>query len=180
LRSKGHTVVLTREPGGTPLAEQLRQLVLSADGQVPPVAELLMMFAARQSHLLELIEPALGRGDWVLCDRFTDATYAYQGAGRGLPTSLIATLESAVQGARRPDLTLLLDAPPEATTGRRAQRGKGDRFEQEELQFFARVRGAYLARAGAEPDRIRTIDASLDLPEVQALIVAELERRFNK
>jgi dTMP kinase len=168
LRSKGHTVVLTREPGGTPLAEQLRQLVLSADGQVPPVAELLMMFAARQSHLLELIEPALGRGDWVLCDRFTDATYAYQGAGRGLPTSLIATLESAVQGARRPDLTLLLDAPPE------------DRFEQEELQFFARVRGAYLARAGAEPDRIRTIDASLDLPEVQALIVAELERRFNK
>lgn len=178
LRERGHQVVVTREPGGTPLAERLRELLLAGDGRVPALAELLLMFAARHSHLQELIEPALARGDWVLCDRFTDASFAYQGGGRGLDASLIATLETAVQGSRRPDLTLLLDAPPAATLTRRAGRGGDDRFERENAAFFARVRDAYLARAAAEPARIATVDASQALPQVQADIAGVLAARF--
>jgi len=167
LRDRGERVVITREPGGTPLAERLRNALLESEGQVTPVAELLLMFAARSSHLHDLVEPALARGDWVLCDRFTDATYAYQGGGRQLDPGLIATLERAVQGQRRPDLTLLLDAAPEATASRRSLRGTEDRFEREQTDFFRRVRKTYLERAAAEPQRIQVIDAARPLAEVQ-------------
>lgn len=167
LRDRGEGVVITREPGGTPLAERLRNALLESEGQVTPMAELLLMFAARSSHLRDLVEPALARGDWVLCDRFTDATYAYQGGGRQLDQGLIATLERAVQGERRPDLTLLLDAAPEATASRRSLRGTEDRFEREQTDFFRRVRKTYLERAAAEPQRIQVIDATRPLAEVQ-------------
>ncbi len=167
LRDRGERVVITREPGGTPLAERLRNALLESEGQVTPMAELLLMFAARSSHLRDLVEPALARGDWVLCDRFTDATYAYQGGGRQLDPGLIATLERAVQGERRPDLTLLLDAAPEATASRRSLRGTEDRFEREQTDFFRRVRKTYLERAAAEPQRIQVIDAARPLTEVQ-------------
>lgn len=171
LRDHGKPVLVTREPGGTPLAERLRSALLESEGQVPPIAELLLMFAARSSHLRDLVEPALARGDWVLCDRFTDATYAYQGGGRNLDMTLIATLEAAVQGSRRPDLTLLLDAAPEDTAARRSRRGTADRFESEQAEFFRRVRQTYLQRAGAEPERIRVIDAARPLAEVQEQLV---------
>lgn len=168
LRDAGKTVIVTREPGGTPLAERLRDALLASEHAVPPTAELLLMFAARSSHLQDLVAPALARGDWVVCDRFTDATYAYQGGGRGLDMAFIATLEQAVQGDLRPDLTLLLDATPAATAGRRSRRGSDDRFELEQADFFQRVRQVYLDRARAEPDRIKVVDAARTLPEVQA------------
>lgn len=174
LREHGKRVVVTREPGGTALAERLRSALLESAGQVPPMAELLLMFAARSSHLRDLVEPALARGDWVLCDRFTDATYAYQGGGRNIDMALIATLESAVQGTRRPDLTLLLDAAPEQTSARRSQRGTEDRFEREATDFFRRVRATYLDRAGAEPARIQVIDAARPLAEVQEQLAEAL------
>lgn len=176
LRDHDKQVVVTREPGGTPLAERLRGVLLESEGKVPPIAELLLMFAARSSHLQDLVEPALARGEWVLCDRFTDATYAYQGGGRRLDMALIETLESAVQGTRRPDLTLLLDAAPEQTSGRRSRRGTEDRFEREATDFFRRVRGTYLDRARAEPARIRVIDAARPLPDVQAQLAVTLEQ----
>mgnify|MGYP001825403848 CR=1 FL=1 len=175
LGDAGKPVVVTREPGGTPLAERLREALLASDGEVPPMAELLLMFAARSSHLTGLIEPALDRGDWVVCDRFTDATYAYQGGGRSLDQGLIRTLEQAVQAERRPDLTLLLDAAPEATLARRDARGSADRFEREKLAFFSRVRAVYLERARAEPERVRVIDASLPLAAVQEGIRVALD-----
>jgi dTMP kinase len=175
LSDAGKPVVVTREPGGTPLAERLREALLAGDGDVPPMAELLLMFAARSSHLAGLVEPALSRGDWVVCDRFTDATYAYQGGGRDLDRGLIEALEQAVQGDRRPDLTILLDAAPEATLARRNARGSADRFEQEKLAFFCRVRAVYLERARAEPERIRVVDASLPLAAVQERIRLELD-----
>jgi len=174
LQAAGHNVRLTREPGGTPLGEQVRQLLLHGDGPVDPLAELLLMFAARAAHLREVIEPALAAGDWVVCDRFTDATYAYQGGGRGLPAATIESLETLVQGPRRPDLTLLLDAPPEVTDPRLRARAPADRFEQEEAAFFARVRATYLARAAREPGRVRLIRTDQPLPEVQARIAAAL------
>lgn len=175
LRDRGKPVLVTREPGGTPLAERLRGALLESEGQVPPMAELLLMFAARSSHLRDLVEPALARGDWVLCDRFTDATYAYQGGGRNIDMALIAALEAAVQGSRRPDLTLLLDAAPEETAARRSRRGTEDRFESEQAEFFRRVRQTYLDRAGAEPDRIRVIDAGRPVAEVQEQLVQCLD-----
>ncbi len=180
LREQGKRVVVTREPGGTPLAERLRDVLLESDGQVPPMAELLLMFAARSSHLHGLVEPALARGDWVLCDRFTDATYAYQGGGRNIDMALIAALETAVQGARRPDLTLLLDAAPEATANRRSRRGTEDRFEREQAEFFRRVRKVYLDRAAAEPQRIRVIDAAQPLADVQAELASCLHQFVRK
>jgi dTMP kinase len=167
-------VRLTREPGGTPLGERVRQLLLHGDAPVDPLAELLLMFAARAAHLREVIEPALAAGDWVVCDRFTDATYAYQGGGRGLPEGAIATLETLVQGSRRPDLTLLLDAPPEVTDPRLRARAPADRFEQEAAAFFARVRATYLALAAREPGRVRLIRTDRPLPEVQADIARAL------
>jgi dTMP kinase len=174
LAAAGHRVRLTREPGGTPLGERVRSLLLHGDARVEPLAELLLMFAARAAHLNEVIEPALASGEWVVCDRFTDATYAYQGGGRGLPEGQIASLEALVQGSRRPDLTLLLDAPPEVTNPRLRDRPAADRFEQEAADFFRRVRAAYLARARNEPDRIRLIRTDRPLAEVQASIATAL------
>ena len=181
LRARGLRVVATREPGGTPLAERIRELLLGeVPGGVPAEAELLLMFAARASHLRDLIRPALERGDWVVCDRFTDATYAYQGAGRCLDDGLIATLETAVQRELRPDLTLLLDADPQVTTARRDSRGQRDRFEREQDAFFARVRNRYLERAAAEPERIRRIDAGQALPAVQAQLAEVLDKFLER
>lgn len=168
LRSAGLELLVTREPGGTPLAERIRGLLLDSEpGSVPETAELLLMFAARASHLDSLIKPALARGSWVLCDRFTDATYAYQGGGRGLDSSWISALEHQVQGSLRPDLTLLLDADPEVTRSRRESRGVTDRFEAEDTAFFRRVRACYLERAEAEPGRFRLVDAAQPLEDVR-------------
>lgn len=164
LSARGLKVITTREPGGTPLAEKLRELVLhSGPEKISNECELLMMFAARATHLETLIKPALERGEWVLCDRFTDASYAYQGAGRGVPEEHIRALERMVQQGLKPDLTLLLDAPVEVGLARaRARRGEAaaDRFEREQLEFFQRVRNRFLDIARAEPKRVRLIDAA--------------------
>jgi dTMP kinase len=174
--------VVTREPGGTPLAERIRAVLLdNVPGEtMPPTAELLLMFAARAVHLTNLVEPALRAGRWVLCDRFIDATYAYQGGGRGLSADTIGQLETLVLGARRPDLTLLLDAPVEQALGRARQRNAGaaaDRFESERAEFFERVRDAYRARAAAEPGRISVVDASQSADRVAAQILELLRAR---
>jgi dTMP kinase len=181
LSGRGIAHVVTREPGGTPLAERIREVVLeSADEVLPPTAELLLMFAARAVHLTNHIEPHLRAGRWVVCDRFTDATYAYQGGGRRLGEEPIRQLEAMVQGARRPDLTVLLDAPVEQALGRARQRNAGavsDRFESERAEFFERVREVYRARAAAEPNRIAVIDASQSADQVTAQILKLLEAR---
>ncbi len=161
LTARGHVVCATREPGGTPLAEEIRSLALArrAEG-MPPSTELLLMFAARAAHVAERIEPALARGEWVLCDRFTDATRAYQGAGRGIDGAAIEQLAQIAHPGLAPDLTLLLDLSPEEGLLRARQRnGGGDRFEDEEVAFFNRVRAGYLALATREPARIRILDA---------------------
>ncbi|MGB5623365.1 MAG: dTMP kinase [Gammaproteobacteria bacterium] len=177
LQERGHEVVVTREPGGTPLAERVREILLDhADEAVPPLAELLLMFAGRAIHLENQIRPALQRDCWVVCDRFTDATYAYQGGGRGQSTERIAELELWVQRDFRPDLTLLLDADPAVGLGRAGRRGESDRFEIERRDFFSRVRETYLARARAEPARMRVIDASLPLAAVQDKIRKEINK----
>ena len=169
----GIEVVLTREPGGTPLAERIRELLLAPDSEVMAVdTELLLMFAARAQHLAGVIRPALARGAVVLCDRFTDATYAYQGGGRGLAHERIAILEQFVQGDLRPDLTLVFDLPVEVGLARAAARGKLDRFEQEQQSFFEAVRQTYLARAAQAPERYRVLDAAQPLSEVQADLAA--------
>lgn len=171
LEAAGLDVQRTREPGGTPLAERVRELIVSPAGEaVPPMAELLLIFAARALHIEGCIRPALAAGRWVLCDRFTDASYAYQGAGRELGEAPVRWLEEAVQGELRPDLTLLLDADPEIGLARADARGAADRFEQERIAFFRRVRAGYLARAAAEPQRFRIVDASGSLEEVQSQI----------
>jgi dTMP kinase len=181
LRARGIAHVLTREPGGTPLAENIRRIVLNEQGEsLPPTAELLLMFAARAVHLANLVEPHLQAGRWVVCDRFTDATYAYQGGGRGLDADYIRQLETMVQGARRPDLTVLLDAPVELALRRARQRNSGaatDRFESERLEFFERVHAVYRARAAAEPHRIIPIEAHDSPDAVAARILALLEER---
>lgn len=169
LANAGVEVECTREPGGTPLAERIRELLVTPDHEtLPPIAELLLVFAARAVHLEGRIRPALAAGRWVLCDRFTDASYAYQGAARGLGPARVAWLEQEVQGGLRPDLTLLLDADPAVGLDRATARGVADRFEAERLEFFRRVRAGYLERAAAEPERFRVIDASRPLAEVQA------------
>jgi dTMP kinase len=170
---------LTREPGGTPLAERVRQVVLErGEERLSPVTETLLMFAARGIHLENLIRPALDRGDWVVCDRFTDATRAYQGGGRGLDAAWIESLASQVQGGLQPDLTLLLDLPvPLGLERARSRRANAaDRFEAEAQAFFERVRAAYLELARREPKRIRVIDASVPLEAVQGQIAAVLEQ----
>jgi dTMP kinase len=181
LTERGIAHVVTREPGGTPLAERIRDLVLNArDEALPPVAELLLMFAARAVHLANHVEPNLLAGRWVICDRFTDATYAYQGAGRGVDPNHIRQLETLVQGTRRPDLTVLLDAPVEQAVQRARQRNAGaaaDRFESERTEFFERVRHAYRTRAAAEPNRIAVIDAGQSADRVAAGIIDELKAR---
>ncbi len=176
LLDRGIDVLLTREPGGTQLGEKLREILLSIDhGEaIFPEVELLLMFAARSQHLQQVILPALEAGRWVLCDRFTDASYAYQGGGRGLSDKRIAVLENWVQADLRPDQVLLLDAPTEVGIRRAKRRGAADRFEQEELAFFERVRAAYLSRAEADSSRYRVINAALPLTEVQQQIQSAL------
>lgn len=175
LREQGLDVVMTREPGGTPLAERIRELLLAPSDETMAVdTELLLMFAARAQHLAQVILPALDRGAVVLCDRFTDATYAYQGGGRGLSQARIATLETFVQGSLRPDLTLVFDLPVEVGLARAAARGRLDRFEQEGQAFFEAVRQAYLQRAQGDPQRYSVLDAAQPLEAVQRAIDALL------
>lgn len=168
--------IATREPGGTPLAEQLRELLLQPRAEkVHELPELLMVFAARAQHLAEVIVPALNRGTWVLCDRFTDATYAYQGGGRQMDLQTIATLESLVQKELRPDAVLLLDIPVELGLERARGRGELDRFEQEDLAFFERVRARYLERA-RQHSNYCVVDASQALAAVQQDLAAHLDQ----
>lgn len=166
LRQQGRVVVATREPGGTPLGEALRELLLHHPMHLE--TEALLMFAARREHLDKVIQPALERGEWVVSDRFTDASFAYQGGGRGLALSRLKTLETWVQGAMQPDLTLLFDAPVEVAQQRRQASGNApDRFEQEQTAFFERVRQAYLDRARAEPERVVVIDTTMSLERIK-------------
>ncbi|GBL58142.1 MULTISPECIES: dTMP kinase [Pseudomonas] len=181
LRERGVEVQLTREPGGTPLAERIRDLLLAPSDEPMAVdTELLLMFAARAQHIAQVIRPALARGAVVLCDRFTDATYAYQGGGRGLPESRIAELERFVQGDLRPDLTLVFDLPVEVGLARAAARGRLDRFEQEGREFFEAVRQTYLRRAADEPRRYHVLDAAQPLARVQADIEALLPNLLER
>ena len=168
LRAAGVELLVTREPGGTRIGEELRALLLEVrEGRVSEMDELLMIFAARAQHLEEVIEPALAAGRWVLCDRFTDATYAYQSGGRGLDPAHVRVLENLVQGSLRPDCTLLLDAPVNVGMARARDRGELDRFEREQLDFFERVRSTYLQLAEQGSGRYQVIDASRPLQEVQ-------------
>lgn len=179
LDRRGIRVTLTREPGGTALAERVRQVVLErGQEQLSPVTETLLMFAARGIHVENLIRPALERGDWVVCDRFTDATLAYQGGGRGIDPTWIASLASQVQAGLRPDCTLLLDLPVPLGLERARSRhaGAADRFEAEAQAFFDRVRAAYLELARREPRRIHVIDASGPIEAVERQVAAVLER----
>nr|WP_298727489.1 dTMP kinase [uncultured Steroidobacter sp.] len=182
---QGVEVVITREPGGTHRAERIRELLLeTSDEPMPSTCELLLMFAARSTHIENVIRPALARGACVICDRFTDATYAYQGGGRSLPVENIATLEQMVQGTLRPDLTLLLDAPLDISVARASARnnaaGTTDRFEQERREFFERVRAAYLDRARQEPQRFAVIDATQSLESVTVAIQQAIDERLLK
>ena len=183
LRASGVEVVLTREPGGTQRAERIRELLLETVPEpMPPSCELLLVFAGRATHLENVIRPALQRGAWVVCDRFTDATFAYQGGGRGMDAETIALLEKLVQGELRPDLTLLLDAPLEITAARaqerNAARGSADRFEREKQDFFERVRRVYLERARREPGRFAVIDATASRDAVAVAIRSAVQSRL--
>lgn len=176
LKANAIEFVATREPGGTPLAEEIREVMLSPrDEAVCDTTELLLVFAARAQHLSQLIQPAITEGRWVLCDRFTDATYAYQGGGRGLSLDTIATLETLVQNAFRPDAVILLDVPVEVGLARASARSELDRIEKEKADFFEKVRQAYLDRAAADPDRYFLVDASQDLPGVRAQLETVLK-----
>jgi dTMP kinase len=170
----GHEVVVTREPGGTPLGEEIRTILLHSQQDMAADTELLLMFAARAEHLARVIRPALERGTWVICDRFTDATYAYQGGGRGVDEQRIEALENWVQQGLRPDLTLLLDIPVAAGLERAGNRSVPDRFESERMDFFERVRQRYLLAAAKEPERIRVIDAAQPFAAVQEQLRAVL------
>lgn len=179
LETCGARVVCTREPGGTELAEKLRDILLDRNNSgLSSQAELLLLFASRAQHLAELIRPALARGETVLCDRFTDATWAYQGGGRGLPAEEIATLERLVHGDLQPDLTLLLDLPVSEGLARASRRGASDRFEEESVKFFERVRETYLRRAAENPGRFEVIDAAPGIDTVWAQVERVLQRRF--
>lgn len=176
IRKSGQELLVTREPGGTLLGEELRQLLLGhKHGDMADDSELLLMFASRAEHLRNKIEPALAEGRWVLCDRFTDATYAYQGGGRGLPVERIKVLEHWVQQGLQPDLTLLLDLPVDLGLQRASGRSEPDRIEKEAHDFFERVRDAYLEIAEREPGRVKIIDASQQLEKVQDQITAVME-----
>jgi dTMP kinase len=181
LNDNGISFINTREPGGTPLAEEIRQVLLSnREERVCSKAELLMMFAGRAQHIDQVIEPQLAQGNWVLCDRFTDATYAYQGAGREMGDDLIKSLETMVQGDMRPDLTLVLDVPVELGLERAGKRSEPDRFELEKTDFFNRVRQAYLSMATNNPERYKIIDASQTLEHVQLQIADTLNSFLQK
>lgn len=173
LRAQGREVIVTREPGGTPLGEDLRALLLHREMDAD--TELLLMFAARQEHLAQLIRPALARGAWVVSDRFTDASYAYQCGGRGIAEERVAALETWVQQGFQPDLTLLFDVPAEVAEARRSAAREADRFEREADSFFTRVRNAYLARAAADPARIQVLDARQSISVLQAQIADLLQ-----
>ncbi len=176
LQKCGHEVVSTREPGGTPLAETLRELVLHQ--AMDPLTEALLVFAARRDHLQQVITPALTRGAWVLCDRFTDASFAYQGAGRGFDLALLAQLETWVQQGRQPDLTLWFDAPAATAAARRTAVREPDRFEAQDEAFFGRVNAGYAARAAADPARFVRIDAAADRDTVWQQVQATLQARW--
>jgi len=177
LKKAGKELIITREPGGTKLGEKLRAVLLDAKEQsMCDDTELLLMFAARAQHLHEVIQPALDAGKWVLCDRFTDATYAYQGGGRGIKMSRIAQLEQWVQGDLRPDMTLILDLPVDVGLERAGKRSAPDRFELEKHDFFNKVRDTYLARAATNPERYQVIDASPSISDVQQSIQTVLEK----
>lgn len=176
LERRGKTVCVTREPGGTALGERLRELLLAADQDpMAPLTELLLMFAARSEHVTRVILPALAAGHWVLCDRYVDASYAYQGGGRQLGVAPVAALEALLPERARPDLTLLLDLPVEIGLARVNRRGSADRFEQETVAFHQRVRDAYLARARQSPQRYRIIDATAHPDEVRTAIERAVE-----
>lgn len=174
-RARGAEVVLTREPGGTPLAERLREMVLH--DAMDPLTESLLVFAARREHVLKVIEPALARKAVVLCDRFTDATFAYQGGGRGFDHAILTQLEQWVHGQRQPDLTFLFDVPPEVAQARRAAVRQPDRFEAQDLAFFSRVRQAYEQRRLAQPERFAVVDATLAPQVVAAQVLAIMQER---
>lgn len=174
LRGEGHSVQLTREPGGSSLAEALRALLLTRD--MSAQTELLLMFAARQDHLDRLVRPALAAGDWVLCDRYTDSTLAYQGAGRDTPVERIRTLAEWVHGDLWPDRTYLFDLPAQLALRRRRQARAADRFEAEDLAFFQRVRAAYLEQAAAEPGRFLVIDAARQIDLIRDAIWADYQK----
>ena len=179
LEQRGIEYVLTREPGGTQLAERIRDLLLAVHEEpMSGLTELLLVFAARAQHLDKIIEPALATGKWVVCDRFTDATFAYQGAGRGLSMETIDQLQSMVQGDLRPDLTIILDLDPEIGMQRASNRGELDRFEREQQSFFRHVRQGYLDIAQAEPDRCTVIDASKALEDVKRNLLTVIEQRL--
>ncbi len=181
LQKAGHDVLVTREPGGTPLGEDLRELLLGHKHTgMADDSELMLMFAARAEHLRNKIEPAIRSGQWVLCDRFTDATYAYQGGGRGLDIHKIKQLEDWVQHGLKPDLTLLLDLPVATGLERAGKRSAPDRIESEASSFFQRVRDAYLAIAAEEPERVKVIDASQDFSNVTDQLVEQLSKLLNK
>ena len=177
LEAAGHRVLLTREPGGTPMAEEIRDLVKNrADEPVPEIAELLLIFAARAFLVNNVIVPALDAGTWVICDRFTDSSRAYQGAGRGLPLETIDQLADWVHGDTWPDLTILLDAPVDVGLDRAGRRGAADRFESEEREFFERARACFLAIAEREPERVVVLDATGSLESVSAAVLQIADR----
>ena len=181
LEKRGIEYVLTREPGGTQLAERIRDLLLAVHEEpMSGLTELLLVFAARAQHLDKIIEPALATGKWVVCDRFTDATFAYQGAGRGLSMETIDQLQSMVQGDLRPDLTIILDLDPEIGMQRASNRGELDRFEREQQSFFRHVRQGYLDIAQAEPDRCTVIDASKALEDVKRNLLTAIEQGLSR
>lgn len=181
LKALGVDFVVTREPGGTPMAESIRELLLAPRAEpVNEMTELLLMFAARAQHLHTLILPELKAGRWVLCDRFTDATFAYQGGGRGVPFEHIAQLENLVQGAIRPDHVILLDAPVETGMTRARHRGELDRFEREAVDFFERIRQAYLKRAATDPARYHIVDAAQPLEVVSRDVTSLVRGLVNR
>ena len=182
LTQKKIDFVITREPGGTLLAEKIRDLLLEVnnDEKLSELSELLLIFASRAQHLEKLIKPALAESKWVICDRFTDATYAYQGGGRGLDWEKISQLEELVQEDLRPDLTIILDLNPQLGLERAKSRGKLDRFEKEKMEFFTKVRAAYLEVAAADPERCIVVDASSELAEVSAQLLTALDNKLIK
>ncbi len=171
IEARGHTVITTREPGGTPMAERIREMLIEhGDEPMSDVAELLLMFASRSLHVNNVIVPALASGTWVVCDRFVDASRAYQGGGRGLPMKDINQIANLVLGDLKPDLTILLDAPVEIGMGRADKRGAPDRFETERAAFFERVRECYLSLAASDPERFVIVDATADMDTVRSNI----------
>lgn len=177
--SRGREVIVTREPGGTPVGERIRDVLLHQAGDIDAATEILLIFAARAEHLSRVIRPALAANKVVLCDRFTDATYAYQGGGRGIPDQRIATLETWTQNDLRPDITLLLDVPVDIGLERAAGRSVPDRFEREQATFFQRVRQAYLSIAQRDPRRVHVIDASRSAAEVRQSALSVLEKMVS-